>query len=109
LAGTGTTLSATLSEVATIEAIVNQSVSGRKVRGKCKTNVRTGKRCTLVVRKAKLTYRGTKGANKLKLKISSLKPGAYTLAITARDAAGNVSRASTLKFTIKRPNTKKKK
>jgi hypothetical protein len=109
LAGTGTTLSATLSEVATIEAIVNQSVSGRKVRGKCKTNVRTGKRCTLVVRKAKLTYRGTKGANKLKLKISSLKPGAYTLAITARDAAGNVSRTSSLTFTIKKPKTKKKK
>jgi hypothetical protein len=109
LAGTGTTLNATLSEVATIEAIVNQSVSGRRVRGKCRTNVRTGKRCVLVVRKARLTFRGAKGANKLKLKISSLKPGAYTLAISARDAAGNVSRTSSLKFTIKKPKAKKKK
>jgi hypothetical protein len=109
LAGAGTTLNARLSEAATIEAIVNQPLSGRRVRGKCKTNVKTGKRCTLVVRKARLTFRGAKGANKLKLRISRLKPGTYTLAITARDAAGNASRTSSLKFTIKRPKTKKKK
>ncbi len=101
LARAGTTLKLTLSEAATISAVVNQSVRGHRVRGRCSPSAKTATRCTLTVRRAKTTFRGAKGANRLRFKVSSLKPGSYALVLTARDAAGNVSRTFTLRFTIK--------
>jgi len=91
----------TLSENATVTVVITQRVRGRRVRGRCRANARTGRRCTLTVRKATLTFRGFKGKNSFTFK-PSLSPGAYTATITARNASGRRSRARTLTFTVRR-------
>jgi len=105
-AKTGTTLRLTLSEAATITIVVTQKEPGRKVRGKCKANAKKGKRCTLTVQKAKLTFHGMKGRNRFKFRVDSLRPGRYTATLTALSTGSLTSKPITFTFTIKKPKTK---
>jgi hypothetical protein len=100
----GTQLGLTLSAPASIKAVITQTTRGRrKPHGTCKASLSTGKRCTLVVRKATLTLAGMAGANALALVVpKTLKPGKYTLTITATGANGKTAKTLALKFTIKR-------
>ena len=98
----GTKLKLTLSRAATVDVVVTQRVNGRKVAGKCKRKTNKGKPCHLTVKKAKLSRAGAAGANTFKFRISKLKPGRYSAKITARDAAGVVSKPVTLTFDVRR-------
>jgi hypothetical protein len=109
VARTGTTLRMTVSEPATVSVVVTQQVHGRKVKGRCRAKATNGKRCTLIVQKAKLTFKAVKGRNSFKFRIRSLRPGRYTATITAGDAAGRTSTKVTLTFTIKAPKKTKHK
>jgi hypothetical protein len=99
-AASGTKLKLTLSEPATVAVVVTQKVSGRIVAGKCKPKATTGKKCTLTVKRAKLSFKGVKGANAFGFLVPKLKPGSYSATITARDAGGRVSKPLTLKFKV---------
>jgi hypothetical protein len=84
---TGTTFSFSLNEQATVAFSFTQRVRGHTVTA------------------GGLTFTGHSGTNKVKFqgRISSakkLKPGRYTLAITATDSAGVHSAPSSLSFTI---------
>ncbi len=88
---TGTTFSFSLNEQATVTFSFNQSVRGRKG----------------TVTPGKLTFTGHSGTNKVAFqgRISSkktLKPGRYTLVITATNAAGVLSAPKSLSFTIEK-------
>jgi hypothetical protein len=101
LASRGTTLNATLSRPATVTVVVTHKVTGHVARGRCSRKAKTGKRCTLNVRDARRTFNGLAGPNKFLLKVKSLRPGAYTATVTARDSGGTAS-VSRLNFTIKK-------
>ncbi len=105
-AKTGTTLRLTLSEAATTTIVVTQKEPGREVKGKCKANAKKGKRCTLTVQKAKLTFHGMKGRNSFKFRVNSLQPGRYTATLTARSTGSLTSKPITFTFTIIKPNKK---
>jgi hypothetical protein len=102
----GTTLRLTLPVPATVTVILTQKESGRKVKGRCRANATTGRRCTLMVRKAKLTFRGAKGRNNLKFRPVKLSPGAYTATLTARSTASRTSKPVSFTFTIAKPKHK---
>jgi len=102
----GTTLRLTLSEAATVTVVVTQKMSGRKVKGKCKANAKHGKRCTLTIQKAKLTFHGRKGRNSFKFRVKSLRPGRYTATLTARSPGSKTSKPITLTYTIEKPKKK---
>jgi hypothetical protein len=106
LAGEGTTLSLTLSQSATVRAVITHQARGRKVKGRCKATAKTGKRCTLIQTAGSQTFDGVTGANRFKLVTRRLKPGSYTLTVTAL-AAGETSGAVTLRFTINPPKSGK--
>ena len=59
------------------------------------------------MRKGSLHKAGVAGANTVKitgrLKGKNLKPGRYRLRLTAKDAAGNTSKAITIDFRIVKP------
>jgi hypothetical protein len=102
LARAGTTLSLDLSDAATVRAVISHKARGRTVDGRCKAKAKTGKRCTLMATVGRQSFRGAEGTNRFKLKTRRLKPGSYTLTLTAV-AAGEMSEAVTLRFTIKAP------
>jgi hypothetical protein len=52
------------------------------------------------VHKLTVAFSGRAGGNSFRLAVSRLKPGSYTLTLTARDAAGRTSKAQVLHFTI---------
>jgi hypothetical protein len=101
----GTTLSLALSEAATVDVVITQTRHGRKVKGRCKPGAKHGKRCTLTVRRANLTFSGSPGPNRFTLHVPRLAPGRYE-AIVAALAAGKKSNPVTLSFTIKKPKKK---
>ena len=101
----GMTLTLTLSEPATVTVVVTTTVKGHKVNGLCKASAKKGASCTLTVKKGSLTFNGVKGANSHKFRMSSLPLGLYTATLTARDAAGHLSKPFTVMFRIIRPMT----
>ncbi len=105
-ARTGTTLRLTLSEAAIVTVVVTQKVSVREVKGTCKANAKKGRRCTLTVQKAKPTFHSVKGHNTVKFRVKSLRPGRYTVTLTARSPRSLTSKPITFTFTIKKPKTK---
>ncbi len=96
----GTTLHFTLSEPARVTIVITTTVKGRRIKGACKPAAKHGTRCTLIVTKATLTVTGVAGRNTARLRFGSLKPGRYAARLTARDAAGELSKPVTLQFTI---------
>jgi hypothetical protein len=104
----GTTFSFTLNEPASVRFAFTQRVGGRKVKGRCVAQTRKNhhKRvCKRTVTQGLLAFAGHDGTNKVSFqgRIShskKLRPGIYTLVITATNAAGQHSAAKQLSFTI---------
>lgn len=106
----GTTISFTLSEPARTALTFAQPKTGRRVRGRCRSLTRANRRkprCTIANVRGALTLTGHAGTNRVRFqgrlsRTKRLKPGAYTLTVTAADSAGNASRPRSIHFTIVR-------
>ena len=104
----GTTLSFTLNIPAKVSFAFAQQTTGRKVGKNCvaQTNVNRKKpRCTMTVTVATLTFNAHPGANTVRFagRISptkKLRPGTYTVQLTATNANGKLSKTAALSFTI---------
>jgi hypothetical protein len=104
----GTTFSFTLNEQASVSLTFTQSLPGRRVNGKCvaqsKRN-RDKRACKRTVFAGALAFTGHPGLNKVAFqgrlsRSRELKPGSYTMTITAVNATGQSSQPQTLSFTI---------
>jgi uncharacterized repeat protein (TIGR01451 family) len=106
----GTTISFKLSEPARTTLTFSQPKTGRKVGRRCKTLTRANRRkprCTIPNVRGTLTFNGHAGTNRIRFqgrlsRSRKLKPGRYTLTITATDSAGNRSTPKATSFTIVR-------
>ena len=104
----GTTFSYTLNEAATVHFAFTQPAGGRKVGKQCVApakRYRHRHKCTRTVTIATLGFAGHVGKNTVRFqgrvsRSKRLKPGRYTVAITAKNAAGQVSAPQKLTFTI---------
>ena len=103
----GTRLRFSLSEPAAVTITFLQPRSGRKVNGICRAPTRSNRkknRCTRYVSVGSLRRRGLTGANAVafsgRIGKRALAPGRYVVSAVAKDAAGNVSKASTRSITI---------
>ena len=112
----GTAFKFTLSEPATVDFSFQHSATGRKVSTRCvaKTKRNARKRhCTFTTTPGTMTFAGHAGANTVHFygrvnPHTKLKPGSYTLIITAT-AAGKTSSPAKLRFTIAPPPPKNRK
>jgi fibronectin-binding autotransporter adhesin len=104
-AALGTMLSLTLSRRANVSVLIAHRVAGHRSHGRCTVRVRTGRRCSLTVVVRRITLHGVAGANRFALHFRGLKPGAYTLTVQVRTAAGRIL-STTRAITIKRPHRK---
>jgi hypothetical protein len=106
----GTTISFRLSEPARTTLTFAQPKTGRKVGRRCVRLTRGNRRkpkCTIPNVRGVLTVDAHAGTNKVRFqgrlsRSKKLKPGRYTLTITATDSAGNRSNARATTFTIVR-------
>jgi hypothetical protein len=104
----GTTFSFKLDEPATARLVFSQRVPGRRVRGRCVAVTRgnSGKpRCKRTMSAGSLPLAAHAGANKVRFqgRLSSgkaLKPGTYSVTVTARDSHGSTAASQPLRFTI---------
>ncbi len=104
----GTTFSFTLNEQAVVTFSFTQRVVGRKVGRKCVTKSRENhkhKSCERTVTAATLSFTGHSGTDKVVFqgrvsRHKKLKPGRYTLVVTATNSAGARSSPKSLSFTI---------
>jgi hypothetical protein len=103
----GTTFRFTLNEAGTVRFAFTQLLPGRKVNGRCVApSVRNRSRtaCTRSLPRGSVSFSTGAGAHKLAFqgrlgRTSKLKPGTYTLTITAANAAGQRA-TKALSFTI---------
>jgi hypothetical protein len=103
----GTTFRFTLNENASVRFALAQLVAGRKVKGRCvaqRAANRNRRACRRLAPRGSLSFSAGAGADKLifggRLSRSrKLKPGTYTVTVTATNAAGQRA-ARTLRFTI---------
>ena len=105
----GLTLSFAMSEAATVQFTVRRRSSGRRVRGRCVARTRANRRrraCTRQVRVGREIGEVAAGAVTLRFTARvngrALRRGKYVLSMVAVDAAGNVSRTVTARFTVTR-------
>jgi hypothetical protein len=104
----GTTFSFSLDQQASVAFTFTTQETGRKVGRRCVAKTRKNakrKSCKLTTTAGTLSFGGHAGTNKVVFqgRISSsrkLKPGRYTLTITATNAAGQRSNSQTLNFTV---------
>ncbi len=104
----GTTFSFRLNKAATVRLAFTQRVAGRRVKGKCVAQTKRNRkkpRCTRTVTVGTLSFRGRAGTNKVRFqgrlsRRKRLKPGRYTLTVTARDSTGLQSAPRSVSFTI---------
>ncbi len=104
----GTTVKFTLNEPATVSFSFTQRVSGRKAGRKCVAETHKNHRrkaCQRTVTAGTLTFAGQSGTNKVAFqgpisRHKKLRPGRYTLVITATNTAGQKSAPRKLSFTI---------
>jgi uncharacterized repeat protein (TIGR01451 family) len=104
----GTTFSFKLNESARVTLPFTQSASGRKVGKKCVAPTKHNKskrKCTRQLARGSLSLAAHAGTNKVSFvgrpgHSKKLKPGSYTVTITAVDALGERSRPHSLSFTI---------
>jgi hypothetical protein len=106
----GTTFRYALSEAATVTFAIKRRVPGRLVGGKCRRQTalnRSRRRCIRLVGTGAFRTAGVAGPNRKRFsgRIGKriLRPGRYVARVSARDAAGNLSNASTTRFTVLRP------
>jgi virginiamycin B lyase len=88
-------ISVTLNEAGRIVATVQKSKPGRRRGGRCVAPTRKfrhAKRCTRQVSVARVRRAASAGTTTLRLSAKRFTRGTYRVAVTARDAAGNVSR-----------------
>jgi hypothetical protein len=99
----GTTLRITLSEAARLTVQIERSEPGhRKGHGTCKTKLKKGKRCTVLVRVATKHINAKAGTDRLKFVPGKLAPGSYEATVIASSVTGT-SAPAVVKFTIKKP------
>ncbi|MFL5335324.1 MAG: DUF11 domain-containing protein, partial [Geminicoccaceae bacterium] len=106
----GTRISFKLSEPARATLTFAQPQTGRKIGKHCRTLTRANRRkpkCTIANVRGTLTFNAHVGTNKVRFqgrlsRTRKLKPGRYSLTITATDSAGNRSRPKSTRFTILR-------
>jgi CSLREA domain-containing protein len=106
----GTTFSFTLNEAANVSFLFTQSVSGRTGKGKCVAQTKKNRHqpaCKRTVTRGALSFAAHAGTNKAVFqgRISralKLKPGTYTLVITAKNSVGQSSAPARLGFTVVR-------
>jgi hypothetical protein len=104
----GTIFSFTLNEQAPVSFAFTQQLTGRKVNGRCvavSNKDRHKRLCNRTLVRGKLSFTGHAGNDKVFFdgrlsRSGKLKPGSYTLVISATNAAGHTSTSSTLSFTI---------
>ena len=104
----GTTFTFTLDQPASVRFAFTQSVSGRRVKGKCVGQTRKNRHtspCVRSVSRGTLVFAAHAGANKLAFqgritRSKKLPLGRYTLVITAATGSGQRSTAARLRFTI---------
>ena len=87
----GIALTFVLSQPATIEILIAESVKAHKHGGVCRPATKKGKGCTIAVEKRALTFSGVAGSNTFELRTVGLGDGSYTATISARDANGKSS------------------
>jgi DNA-binding beta-propeller fold protein YncE len=106
----GTVFSFSLNEQASVRFVFSRQLAGRRVRSRCvpqSAHNRHRKPCRRTVLAGGLALKGHAGTNRVRFQgrlsqSKRLRPGAYTLTITATDAAGARSAPVTLRFTIVR-------
>ncbi len=104
----GTTFAFRLDQAATTTFAFAQQTGGRRVNGKCVAQRRSNRHkhaCKRTVLRGTLSLSGHAGNNKVSFqgrisRSKKLRPGSYTLLITATNAAGQRSVAQRLTFTI---------
>ena len=103
----GSVLTYSLSEPSTVTVVIAQPLPGRKVGKSCKAPTRSNRRrrrCTRYVTVGTLTRRSLQGPNRVsftgRIGRRALAPSSYRATLTAKDAAGNISKPSTASFTI---------
>ncbi|MBJ7355109.1 MAG: hypothetical protein JHC98_09805 [Thermoleophilaceae bacterium] len=103
----GTTLSYTLSEIATTSIAVQKATTGRKSGTSCvkpTKSLKKAKKCTRYAVVKTLTRLQLAGANKVsfsgRIGKTKLKAGKYRFSVTGKDANGNTSLPVTKAFTI---------
>ncbi len=104
----GTVFSFTLNEPASMSFAFTQRVRGRNAIGKCVAETRKNHgehACKRSVSRGTLSFTGRAGKNNVSFQgrispTEKLKPGRYTLVITATNAAGQHSGANQLSFTV---------
>lgn len=105
-AGRKVTLLSTLSEAATVTLRVERLLTGRRQGTRCNARAKAGNRCTTTRKLGTVKVRATPGTARLVLpaKVSGKKlaRGLHRVTATATDAAGNPSKARTLKLTVVR-------
>ncbi len=103
----GTTFSFALNEPASVTFMFTEPANGRKLGKRCVAQTAKNKhkpRCTRTLTAGTITFSAHAGTNKVHFeglisKHTKLKPGSYTLLVTAT-ASGKRSTTETLKFTI---------
>lgn len=104
----GTAFAFNLSQQAGVALAFTQTVAGRKAHGRCVAHTKRNRKqpaCKRTIKRGALSFSGKSGANKLSFKgrlsrTKQLKPGRYTVTLTATNAAGLKSAPQTLAFTI---------
>jgi hypothetical protein len=104
----GTTFSFALNTPATVRFDFTQAAAGRKLGRRCVKRSKANARkptCAIVVTVGTFSFAGHAGTNKVAFQgrlpsSKKLKPGVYTLKITAKNAAGQSSTPAKLSFTI---------
>ena len=103
----GTTFSFTLNEQARVSLAFTQRRAGRRVKGRCVAPTKRNRHkraCRRTVPRGTLTFAAHPGVNKVSFqgrtsRTRKLKPGRYTVTVTASNSAGRSS-PKTLSFTI---------
>jgi hypothetical protein len=104
---TGSVLSYSLSEPSAVTIVIARPAAGHRVGRTCAAPSRSNRRnprCTRYITVGTLKRRALQGLNRVpftgRIGSNALAAGSYRAAVTAKDAAGNVSIASITTFTI---------
>jgi hypothetical protein len=105
---TGTTFRFTVDRPATVTFTFTRHTAGRRIKSKCVRTTRRNRhdhKCDLARRAGKIVTSAQDGANSFSFAGllghgHKLRPGAYTVDITATDTSGHTSSPQTLSFTI---------